>query len=126
MNNNRFGFKSGDLETIVQVLKKIPEIKKAVIFGSRAIGNHRAGSDADIAVWTTNEDTIGHLSGMLNDETLLPYKFDILCYNKINSPELKEQIDLAGVEIYKKSKDNKSRKTRDSRILCYLPAMLLR
>ncbi|MDP9047425.1 MAG: nucleotidyltransferase domain-containing protein [Bacteroidota bacterium] len=106
MNNNRFGFKSGDLETIVQVLKKIPEIKKAVIFGSRAIGNHRAGSDADIAVWTTNEDTIGHLSGMLNDETLLPYKFDILCYNKINSPELKEQIDLAGVEIYKKSKDN--------------------
>jgi hypothetical protein len=32
MNNSRFRFKQGDLETIVEVLSKFPEIKKAVIF----------------------------------------------------------------------------------------------
>jgi predicted nucleotidyltransferase len=103
MNNNELGFKNGDLETIVQSISKFPEITKAVIFGSRARGNHQTGSDADIAVWTTNDDTIWQLSGVLNDETILPYKFDILHYNKIDNPELKEQINLSGVEIYRKS-----------------------
>lgn len=101
MNNNEFGFKSDDLWIIVQSISKFPEITKAVIFGSRARGNHQAGSDTDIAVWTTNDDTIWQLSGVLNDETLLPYKFDIVHYNKIDNPELKEQINL-GVEIYRK------------------------
>jgi len=54
MNDNRFGFKPGDLETIVQTLSKFPEIKKAVIFGSRAKGTYQAGSDVDIAVWAIN------------------------------------------------------------------------
>jgi predicted nucleotidyltransferase len=102
MNNNEFGFKNGDLGIILQSISKFPEIEKAVIFGSRARGNHQTGSDADIAVWTTNDDTIWQLSGVLNNETLLPYKFDIVHYNKIDNPELKEQINLSGVEIYRK------------------------
>jgi predicted nucleotidyltransferase len=100
MNDNRFGFKPGDLETIVQTLSKFPEIKKAVIFGSRAKGTYQAGSDVDIAVWAINDDKIRQLSGILNDETLLPYKFDILNYDKIDTQELKEHINRAGIEIY--------------------------
>jgi predicted nucleotidyltransferase len=100
MSINQFGFKNGDLETIVQTIAKFPEIKKAVIFGSRAKGNHQAGSDADIAVWTVNENTIPQLAGILNDETLLPYKFDVLSYDKIDNPALREQINKSGIEIY--------------------------
>ncbi|WP_295674661.1 nucleotidyltransferase domain-containing protein [uncultured Mucilaginibacter sp.] len=100
MNNSRFGFKYGDLETIIQVLSKFPEIERAVIFGSRAKGNHQRGSDVDIAVWTKDEYEAWQLPGMLNDETLLPYKFDVLNFNKINNPELKQHITRAGVEIY--------------------------
>ena len=104
MSDNEFGFKDGDLEIIVQTISKFPEIKRAVIFGSRAKGNYQAGSDADIAIWTVNEDTVSQLSGILNDETLLPYKFDVLNYDKINNPELKEQIGKTGVEIYQNEK----------------------
>lgn len=100
MNNNRFGFKYGDLETIVQVISKFPEINKAVIFGSRAKGNYKAGSDTDIAVWTVNDDAVWQLSGILNDETSLPYKFNILNYDKIANTSLKQQINHTGVEIY--------------------------
>jgi predicted nucleotidyltransferase len=102
MNNNQFGFKQGDLETIVQMISKFPEIERAVIFGSRAKGNFRAGSDADIAVWTINNDAVWQLAGILNDETLLPYKFDVLNYDKVDNPELKDQINTSGLEIYQK------------------------
>jgi predicted nucleotidyltransferase len=100
MSDNKFGFKDGDLEIITQTLAKVPGIKKAVIFGSRAKGNYQAGSDTDIAIWTTNDNAISQLYGILNDETLLPYKFDVLNYDKIDNPDLKEQIDLVGSEIY--------------------------
>ena len=100
MNNKRFGFKNGDLETILQILSKFPGIKRAVIFGSRARGNYQSGSDADIAVWIVDDDSISQLSGILNDEILLPYKFDVLNYDKIDNTELKKQIDQTGIEIY--------------------------
>ncbi|MFI5161770.1 MAG: nucleotidyltransferase family protein [Sphingobacteriales bacterium] len=100
MSNNKFGFKDGDLEIITQTLAKVPGINKAVIFGSRAKGNYQAGSDTDIAVWTMNDSAVSQLSGILNDQTLLPYKFDILNYGTIDNPGLKEQINRTGVEIY--------------------------
>jgi predicted nucleotidyltransferase len=100
MNNSRFGFKYGDLETIIQVLSKFPAIERAVIFGSRAKGNYQAGSDVDIAIWTADNNEAWQVPDMLNNETLLPYKFDVLNYNKINNKELKEHISRAGVEIY--------------------------
>jgi predicted nucleotidyltransferase len=101
MNDSKLGFKSGDLETIVQTFAKFPEIKKAVIFGSRAKGNYQSGSDVDIAVWAISNEPIWQLSGILNDEILLPYKFDIVNYDAIDNGELKEHINRAGVEIYK-------------------------
>ena len=102
MNNSQFGFKEGDLETIIQTITRFPEISKAVIFGSRAKGNYKPGSDADIAVWATNINSVSHLSGVLNDETLLPYKFDILNYDQINNTELKDHINRIGIEIFKR------------------------
>jgi len=100
MSDGEFGFKTGDLEIINAAVSGFPEIKKAVIFGSRAKGNYKPGSDVDIAVWTTDADTLGKLYVALNDDTLLPYKFDILNYDTINNPDLKQQIDVSGVEIY--------------------------
>jgi predicted nucleotidyltransferase len=98
---SKLGFKKDDLSIIVKVISTFPEIKKAVIFGSRAKGNYKVGSDADIAVWAINNDSILKLAGVLNDETLLPYKFDLLNYETINNKELKQHIDRVGIEIYK-------------------------
>jgi predicted nucleotidyltransferase len=100
MSDSKFGFKQGDLEIIVQTFSKFPGIKKAVIFGSRAKGNYQAGSDADIAVWAINNDIVLQLTGFLNDETLLPYKFDVLDYDRIDNRDLKEHIERVGIKIY--------------------------
>jgi predicted nucleotidyltransferase len=98
---NKLGLKGGELPIIVQIIASFPEIKKAVIFGSRAKGNYKSGSDVDIAIWATTNDSILRLAGFLHDETLLPYKFDLLNYDTINNKELKEHIDRVGVEIHK-------------------------
>ena len=39
------------LEQIIAVLRRFPQIEKAVLFGSRARGDYRPQSDYDIAIY---------------------------------------------------------------------------
>lgn len=102
MNDDSFGFKAGDLSVIIGVLAQFTSVKKAVIFGSRAKGNYKPGSDVDMAVWLEGDDITAQLSGMLNDETMLPYKFDVINYNTINNKDLTEHINRVGIVFYQK------------------------
>jgi len=97
-----FGLKEGDMETIVAVLQKEVSVEQAVLFGSRAKGRSRNGSDVDIALKGKNltDDAAARISFILNEETLLPYKFDVLNYHTIGNKELSERIDSEGVEFY--------------------------
>ena len=45
-----FGLIERDIEYIVKAMKKFNEIEKAIVFGSRAMGNYKKGSDVDIAI----------------------------------------------------------------------------
>lgn len=100
--NNTFGLKSDDLEIIVQILSKCPEVQKASIFGSRAKGNYKPGSDVDIALWLQGKNITPEISGKLNDETLLPYHFDVQDYESITNKELRGHIKRVGVVFYRK------------------------
>ncbi len=97
-----FGLSEADIEYIVGVIAKYKEIKKAVIFGSRAKGNYKAGSDIDIAIYGEDItiDTISSLHSLLEDESPLPYLFDIVDYTHLEHKELKEHIDRVGIVIY--------------------------
>ena len=92
-----FGLTQEHLNMIVEVLSKTP-ITKAVIFGSRAKGNHKPNSDIDIATFGDN----GALLSYELEELPMPYKFDIVSYESIQSEELKEHITRVGKEIYSK------------------------
>ena len=106
--NNEFGLYKTDIEEIVAVLKSVPEVDEAIVFGSRAKGNFRNGSDLDIAIKgkDISFSAISHLSYVLNEDTLMPYKFDILDYNTISNTDLKEHINRIGKTLYKKSDNN--------------------
>ena len=99
----KFGLKKGDIEVLQDVFGRFPKIKRVVILGSRAMGNFKKGSDVDLAIMgKINPDIITHVSMILNEETTLPYFFDILHYSAIASKELKHHIDEHGVLIYEK------------------------
>ena len=98
-----FGLTNEELQIIIDIINLHPQINEALIFGSRALNTYKKGSDIDIALKGIEIATItATISGILNEETPLPYFFDVLDYNLINNEELKNHIDRMGQQIYKK------------------------
>ena len=97
-----FGLDDKTIQVIKQTLTQFKDIESALIIGSRAIGNYKKGSDIDIALKGKNisSDTIYKLRVILEEETILPYMFDIVDYNTINNMELKNHVDQFGVVFY--------------------------
>ncbi len=99
----RFGLKKGDIEKIQAVFHRYPQVKKAVLYGSRATGAWKNNSDIDLVLVGHNDLTLQILYRIMNeiDDLLLPYIFDISIYSKINDKEVLEHIKQAGVTFYK-------------------------
>lgn len=99
LNDTQLGLKQGDLKIIIGTIKSYKEITTAIVFGSRAMGNYKNGSD--IAIKGDNASSVAHsLAGVLNDESPLPYMFDIISYENINNPSLKKHIDEKGKQLF--------------------------
>jgi predicted nucleotidyltransferase len=46
----RYGLKDLDIQKIQSVFTQFPEIQKVIIYGSRAKGNFKMGSDIDLTI----------------------------------------------------------------------------
>jgi len=97
------GLNSKELDVIIAVLKQFDPLIEAVLFGSRAKGNYTRGSDVDLAVKGCTAKDVISISMKLNEETTLPYFFDIVLYETIKSSQLIEHIDRVGKPIYCKN-----------------------
>lgn len=97
-----FGLSVSVIEALQGAMGALDAIHRAVIFGSRAMGNYKPGSDVDLAIFCTanDEETALQLSVVLNQELPLPYRFDVVPYNTIDNPGLREHIDRYGIQIY--------------------------
>src|SRR2546423_9009723 len=96
--NSSFGLSEKTLTTILQVIQKFPQVQEAIVFGSRAKGNAKRGSDIDIALkGNESTDSIAwEINSILNEREPLPYFFDVVNYSTIKNPELKNHIDRVG------------------------------
>jgi predicted nucleotidyltransferase len=103
----KFGLKLTTIDKINGVFRLHPEIEKVVIYGSRAKGNYRPGSDIDITLFGENvtRDTLSKLDWEIDDLNT-PYLFDISIYTKLNAPSLQEHIDRVGQVFYTKEIHN--------------------
>jgi predicted nucleotidyltransferase len=88
--------------THLERLLKFPEIEKAIIFGSRAMGNSKRGSDVDLAILGKNitSKTAVRLRSLFNQELPLPYFFDVVVYENIANDNLKRHIDEHGLILF--------------------------
>ena len=110
-NDMAFGFQSGELDNIIDVISSFAEVEEAAIFGSRALGNFKNGSDVDLSLKGNIGKIYLNISYILNEETLMPYKFDVLWYKEIRNLKLKEHIDKFGKAIYLRNKRQNNIKT---------------
>lgn len=98
-----FGLTADEIKIIVDAIKSQPKIDEAIIFGSRALNTYKKGSDIDIALKGNNiEPIVTNISGLLNDESPLPYFLDVLDYNSITNEDLRQHIDRVGITVYKR------------------------
>jgi predicted nucleotidyltransferase len=96
----QFGLKEKTIEQINAVFAKHPQIEQAVLYGSRAIGNYKNGSDIDITLKGSNLN-LAIINKICNelDDLLLPYTFDISIFNQITNPDLLDHINKFGINF---------------------------
>lgn len=92
------GLSDSELQTLRDVFSRFSDISEVILFGSRARGTHRVSSDVDLALKGKNLsiDTLAKLRYILEEETNLPYFFDIVIYDRVENEALKREIDEGG------------------------------
>lgn len=77
-----------------------PAIEQALLFGSRAKGNFKRGSDIDLALTgPVDFSELGAIAWEL-DDLLLPWEIDLIPLKTISNPDLREHITRVGQVFY--------------------------
>ena len=101
----KFGLSETTVEKICKVFAEFPAIERAVLYGSRAKGNFREGSDIDLTLYGVelSKDLRSNVACAL-DDLMLPYTIDLSVFDKLNHAELEEHIERVGVLFYDRKK----------------------
>ena len=101
----RFGLKEDDIQAVGAVFARYPQVEKAILYGSRAKGNYKNGSDIDLTLLGGEDLTFSMLSPIMTDldDLLLPYTMDVSIFRHINDPDVIEHIQRVGVTFYEKT-----------------------
>lgn len=100
---NWHGLSKKTVEQIQGVLTHHPEVGQAVLFGSRAKGTARPGSDIDLALYGEGLDwrVLGRIEDEL-DDLLLPYTFSLLRHDARTEAEVAAHIARVGLPFYQR------------------------
>jgi uncharacterized protein len=100
---NPFGISERSFSLLREAFQRYPEVEEVLIFGSRAKGTHRPGSDIDLAIIgeKCTERTALNIAGYLNEEVPIPYFVDVVYYEGLKHPELKAHVERVGKPLFK-------------------------
>ena len=100
----KYGLKETTIKAIQGIFTKYPQVEKVILYGSRAKGNYRNGSDIDLTLIGAALDLslLFKIESALED-LLLPYKMDMSILHQIENQDLLDHINRVGVAFYEKS-----------------------
>jgi len=98
----KYGLSERTLKTLDSIFKMYPGIKEVILYGSRAKGNYRPGSDIDITLKTTSIFCWNDLLRISSDfeDSSLPYFVDVSIYDTLRNSDLTDHIDRVGKVLY--------------------------
>ena len=95
------GLTASHSQAIVQRLAQHPAVEAVVLYGSRALGRHRPGSDIDLCLQAPGM-RLGELLvlGAALDDLLMPWPIDLQLQHLIQHQPLLDHIDRVGITLW--------------------------
>ncbi len=100
-----FGLTNETIQNLKNLFSKHPLIEKVILYGSRAKGTYREGSDIDITLVGKNLTLKNSVYPVMDaiEDLYLPYMFDISVFSHIDDNNLMEHIHRVGKVLYEKT-----------------------
>ncbi len=95
------GLSTEQIKIIQQILKQNSNVQAAILYGSRAKGNYKNGSDIDLTL-LGSQLSIEDLLNLQNQfyESVLPHKVDLSIFYDIDNSDLIDHICQVGVLVF--------------------------
>ena len=99
----KYGLSDRQLDEIISMVREHEEVEEAILFGSRAMGTFKRASDVDIALKgdRVTNGLAAALQADFEEDTYLPFFFDIVAYPAIRNKALLEHIDSKGITLFR-------------------------
>jgi predicted nucleotidyltransferase len=103
MMSPRHGLSERTIELVSRVFDRHPEVEQAVLFGSRAQGTYKSGSDIDLALWGSGltQKSLNRLYEEF-DDLPIPYEFSLVIFDNVKDPDVLAHIKRVGTKFYEK------------------------
>ena len=109
----RYGLQKTNIAKVKDIFAEHKEIESVILYGSRAKGNYRPGSDIDLTLKGKNINlSLLNKISLALDDLVLPYTFDLSIFDRINSSDLLEHIERVCVVFWS---EGGRRRTEDGR-----------
>jgi len=104
----KYGLENSTIAKIRSVLARYRQVEKAILYGSRARGNYKTGSDIDLTLLGSHDLDLKVLFRIMDDidDLLLPYTFDISLLQTITDQDVLDHIKRVGTVFYEKTPEN--------------------
>ena len=97
----KYGLPETAINEVISILSKNLRVHKVILFGSRAKGTFRNGSDVDLALVGLELELNDVLDASVEIEELsLPYKFDLIISERIKEASLINHINRVGIVLF--------------------------
>jgi len=95
-----YGLPTEALTQILELLESEAAVQGVILYGSRALGRQRPGSDLDLCLVapTLGLGELLQLHARL-DDLLLPWSIDLQLHHQIDHPALLDHIDRVGIKL---------------------------
>ena len=99
----KYGLSDRQLDEIISMIREHEEVEEAILFGSRAMGTFKRASDVDIALKgdRVTNGLAAALQADFEEDTSLPFFFDIAAYPAIRNKAFLEHIDSKGITLFR-------------------------
>lgn len=95
----KYGLSDEDVQKIILVIEQYEEVTDVILYGSRALGTYKKGSDIDLCLKGQTSTLLLLNIRMKLEDLNLPYEFDVSLYERLDNPALRDHIDRVGIRL---------------------------